>query len=485
MKLQVIMVFDSVACACARAGFSVSICPLTQLRQLPVMTVIKSAIPISRSGALAAICFALLACNQPVTTTADADPREWPGFSYDLDLPAPLSARNSTGACSATGVSLDDARARYAAQCDLPRVDCDPHQGGWICSSGNITSQAQSQTPSNVPYVSESYSSQPVDPASWDYEAVYQRPGYELVFSDEFNGSEINPARWNTQLRWDGEYNGAWYEYRIINGEKQFYVNVLSEDSEHRDTVLPVYNPFTFDGSHLSIRAASNPLLEARVPTVNEQQGRGVSYGGLQSLLKRQPFLSGALSTHGKFSQKYGYFEARIRIPSHPGTFPAFWLYHQRERWQGTKRSEIDIMENLGHAPQYIYNSYHYSDNVSVYYPGDPNFLKPEPNGQIYTGEDFSREFHLYAVDWQPGSITWYIDNQPVSTLNDPGVDNEELYVILNLAIGGNWVNYPESAGGLGRQGDNLYPNMDEQQSAVFGAPELEIDYVRVFRKTP
>lgn len=441
-----------------------------------------------RSGLLAGFCLVIAACGNSGNSTSLEEPVEWPGFSYDLNLTGSvdlLDTRMDAGVCSARGTTLDDARTNYATACNLPRVDCDPVDGSWTCSSRAIGNQSQQQSVANVPYVSTSYSSQPVDPASWDFPEVYQKPGYELVFSDEFNGDEISPQRWNTQLRWDGEYNGAWYEYRVINGESQFYVNVLSEDGEHREKVLPVYNPFSFDGSRVAIRAAANPFLAERVPTVGEQHGRGISYGRLDSLLKRQPFLSGALSSHGKFSQKYGYFEARIRIPSHPGTFPAFWLYHERERWQGTSRSEIDIMENLGHATEYVYNSFHYFSNVSVFDPGDPNFLKPLPNGQIYTGEDFSSDFHIYAVDWQPGSITWYVDNQPVSSLNDSSVDNEELYVILNLAIGGNWVNYPESAGGLGRQGDNLYPNVEEQKSAEFGNPELEIDYVRVYQKKP
>lgn len=433
--------------------------------------------------------------SQDDSLPGDTSGSDWPGFRYDLD-PSPsfsteISSRNTNTECSVVGSSLEDAIERYASQCSLPRVDCDPQGSQWVCSSriidnGSPATSAGSQpaySPLPGPYVSPSYSPQPVDPASWSYQEVYQKEGYELVFSDEFDGSEINPQRWSTQLRWDGEFNGSWYEYRVINGEKQFYVNVLTEDGEHRDKLLSHYNPFSFDGSRIAIRAVANPFLENRQATIPTEHGRGKSYGRFEPLLKRQPFLSGALSTHGKFSQKFGYFEARIRIPSHPGTFPAFWLYHQRERWEDTRRSEIDIMENLGHDTRYVYNSFHYFDNVSVFYPGDLNFLKPEPNGQISIGENFSDDYHVYAVDWRPGTITWYIDGEPVSQINHPNVDNEELYLILNLAIGGNWVNYPESAGGLGRADDQLYPTIDEQRPEVFGNPELEIDYVRVYQK--
>ena len=300
----------------------------------------------------------------------------WPGFSYSFDSIPELSSRNSSPACTASGSDIEAAKQNYAQQCSLPRLDCDPVGDEWVCSSEVIdgASSAVSE-PVSIPapafdIAAVNSSGQPVDPASWDMPEVYQKPGYELVFSDEFNSNQIDPARWNTQLRWDGEFNGTQFEYRIVNGEKQFYVNLLSEDDEHLSQVAPVYNPFQFDGSRLAIRAAVNPFLETLAPTGPEQIGRDINYGRLLPLLKRQPFLSGVLSSHDKFSRKYGYFEARIKIPSHVGTFPAFWLFHQRERSQDTRRSEIDIMENLGHATQYIYNSFHYFDNVTVDYPG-------------------------------------------------------------------------------------------------------------------
>jgi len=125
-----------------------------------------------------------------------------------------------------------------------------------------------------------------IDPESWNYDDVYAKPGYELVFSDEFNGRDINTDRWHTQLRWDGEFNGQWYEYRIINGEKQFYVNVLTPDGEHRDKLLQYssFTPFRFDGSNLTIRATANPYLESRVPTRLDETGRNVSYGRFEKI---------------------------------------------------------------------------------------------------------------------------------------------------------------------------------------------------------
>lgn len=310
-----------------------------------------------------------------------------------------------------------------------------------------------------------------IDPASYEYPEVSQHSGYELVFSDEFNGTALNPSRWNSQLRWDGDFNGERYEYRVINGEDQFYVNVLADDQEHHEKIVSVYNPFQFNGSTLSIRAAKNPL----------QTSTGdLTYGSLEEISSQQTFLSGAISTHEKFSQKYGYFEARIKIPSAEGTFPAFWLLHEKRAAEGTQRTEIDIMENLGHAPWYIYNSFHYFKNVSASNFGDANFIKPQPSGQIHTGTDYSENFHVYAVKWTPGSVIWYIDGQQVSEMVNDEANFEELYVILNLAMGGNWTNFPANAGGLGRSSNDGFPNANDL--VEFDNPALEIDYVRFYK---
>ena len=310
-----------------------------------------------------------------------------------------------------------------------------------------------------------------IDPATWNYSEATQKDGYELVFSDEFNGNAINKARWNTQLRWDGSFNGDRYEYRLVNGEAQFYVNISSEDQEHLDKVASVYNPFQFDGSRLAIRAQRNPLK-------NHNGNKG--YGPLSEISTQQPFLSGVISTYDKFKQKYGYFEARIKIPDHVGTFPAFWLHHQRREWEGTQKTEIDIMENLGHAPWYVYNSFHYFTGVSEGVSGTPHFVKPQPQGQIYTGIHYSDNYHVYAAEWKPGYVRYLIDGEQVSEVWNSAVDHEELYLIINMAVGGNWTNMATNAGGTGRSADNRFPTQNDIDT--WGNPALEIDYVRVYK---
>ena len=332
-----------------------------------------------------------------------------------------------------------------------------------------------SATPSTTPSDVSSpvaHTQSMVDPASYSYPEIYTRPDYDLVFSDEFNNATLNPYRWNTGMRWDGEYNGERYEYRVVNGEKQFYVNIFSEDEEHVRDIVSVYNPFELDGTRLAIRAIKNPL---------KNTSTSLSYGSMREMASQQDFLSGAIATHGKFNQKYGYFEARIKIPSHVGTFPAFWLFHENSVAQGTQRSEIDIMENLGHAPMYVYNTFHYYKNVSEWYAGDHNQVSPYPSGQINTGIDFSNDYHVFAAEWEPGRITWLIDGVQVSVVNSNEVNFESLYLKINLAMGGNWTNFPASLGGLGRSEWEYFPTQNDLNN--FNNPALEIDYVRVYKK--
>jgi len=306
-----------------------------------------------------------------------------------------------------------------------------------------------------------------------DEDGVYSSPSVGVRVNTTNRSEDVsNDQALNSVQALNSEFNGERFEYRVINGEDQFYVNIFSDDQEHLTSVVPSYNPFEFDGSRLAIRAQRNPL---------KTSNNNAYYGPLNEIVAQQEFLSGAITTYDKFTQKYGYFEARIKIPSHVGTFPAFWLHHQRRAYEDTRKTEIDIMENLGHAPWYIYNSFHHFDNVSEFYSGDVNSVKPLPDGQIFNGTDFSLDFHTYAVKWEPGYIAWYLDDELVSEVHNDNVNHEELYVILNLAMGGYWTNFPENAGGLGREQESFFPNIDDLNA--FTNPALEIDYVRVYER--
>lgn len=244
----------------------------------------------------------------------------------------------------------------------------------------------------------------------------YVPDGFQLVFSEEFNGYSIDESKWNSSYRWGPNW--------IINGEKQYYVDrVNNPDFGH--------SPFEFDGNHLTITA---------IPTPEH----------LRSSANWQPYLSGALTTYNKFKMRYGYVEIRAKLPKGRGLWSAFWLLHQNDN---DRRPEIDVVEYIGDKPNTVYNTYHYYDNWN---------LRSTPSYEA-AGPDYSQDFHTFGVKWEPGKLTWYVDGEARNTHNDGNVSWEEMYLLVNLAVGGWWPGDPD--------GSTPFP------------ARYQIDYIRAYQQ--
>lgn len=258
-------------------------------------------------------------------------------------------------------------------------------------------------------------SSQPVAAAVEQASASDSVPdGYQLVFNEEFRGSSLDNGLWSSRYRW-----GPWM---TINNEQQFYVDTLNEPGFGHD-------PFVFDGEHLTIRA---------IPTPSH----------LRTSANNKPYLSGALNSYGKFRMRYGYVEMRARLPAGKGLWPAFWLLHDHENGI---RPEIDVVEMLGDDPRVIYQTYHH-------YQGQT--LQSTPSYQVWN-TDFSAGFHTYAMHWEPGTITWYVDGEARNSYQSNAVPTEDMYLLVNLAVGGNWPGSPD--------GSTPFP------------ADMTIDYIRAY----
>jgi len=270
---------------------------------------------------------------------------------------------------------------------------------------------------------------------------------FEMVFSDEFSGSEIDPNKWSTTLTWRQE------EQNIINGEMQYFVDTQSDPDFG-------YNPFVMTGETLKISAIKTP------PELSEK-----ALG--------QPFLSGALSTHedksgqldsngnlinDKFGTTYGYVEGRIKVGTVPGMLTSFYLFR---RWEGEQAPEIDIVEYLGRNPygdEKAFQTYHYKDVVHEETLSSPTMMYPRDSGNFGDIKDVN-DFHTYGVLWEPNLIVWYIDGQEVQRLTGPQVARQSMNIILYLVTGSAWAERPA---------DNAaYPL------------EVEIDYVRAYKRKP
>jgi beta-glucanase (GH16 family) len=168
-------------------------------------------------------------------------------------------------------------------------------------------------------------------------------------------------------------------------------------------------------------------------------------------------YTSGRLKTKGKFSQKYGRFEARIKIPRGPGLLPAFWAMGDNGNWPNN--GEIDIMENVGSEPKTVYGTIHG--------PGYDTIGEDQRGGSRTIGANLADDFHTYSIDWSPNAIIWKLDGVAYKTTtpaNIPGkkwiFNDQPFYMLMNVAVGGDWPGAPV---------DSVLPQ------------EMVIDYVKVF----
>jgi beta-glucanase (GH16 family) len=220
-----------------------------------------------------------------------------------------------------------------------------------------------------------------------------------LVWEDNFTGladAAPDPAKWSYDIG-IGPGNDGWG-----NQELQYY-------TDRTENVR-------LDGS-------GNLMITAR----------SESFGG-------RSFTSARINTKGKYARAYGRIEARMKMPWGPGIWPAFWMLGANiDAVSWPQCGEIDIMEYRGQQPHLIYGTVHgpgYSGGASI------------TKGFSLTNDRFDVDFHLFAVEWGEDYIDYYVDDTLYSSIkkeNLPGdwVFNQDFFIILNVAVGGNYVGFP------------------------------------------
>lgn len=278
-----------------------------------------------------------------------------------------------------------------------------------VMISGIFAGCAKETTPDTAPETSVTKTETP------------QLSGYNLLWSDEFDGDTLNEENWNRELRDPG-----W-----TNNELQEYTG--SDD-----------NIFVRDGK----------LVLKAIKT--EKDGK-------------EYYTSGKVNSQNKRDFMYGKVVVSAKVPEGQGLWPAIWMMPQDEQFYGQwpKCGEIDIMEVLGNQVDTAYGTLHY---------GEPH---AEQQGTVVLtdGSTFASEFHEYSVEWEPGEFRYYIDGEHYLTINDwftavngedekpyPAPFNQPFFVQMNLAVGGNWPGNPD-------------------ETTDFDNAEFEIDYVRVYQK--
>ena len=144
-------------------------------------------------------------------------------------------------------------------------------------------------------------------------------------------------------------------------------------------------------------------------------------------------YCSGMVTTADKFSFLYGYAEARVLLPKGQGLWPAFWMLAQN----GQSTTELDVMEVLGNDPSTIHVGSHWKTASGQH----------KHNGKAIKAADLSAGYHTVAVDWEADHMTFYEDGNVLwSTTDNAAIPSTPMYLIFNLAVGGNWPGKPSAS---------------------------------------
>lgn len=150
----------------------------------------------------------------------------------------------------------------------------------------------------------------------------------------------------------------------------------------------------------------------------------------LRSKLLDKPYTGGLLNTRLTFAAKNAYFEADIKMPRGKGMFPAFWLMPVESHWP--EGGEIDIVEQLGKDTRVAFASLHAK-----------GYMRAQ---EIRLSFDAAADYHRYGVAYTPTEIIWYIDRREVHRLPTPRDVKDPMYILLNLAVGGEWAGEPDAS---------------------------------------
>ena len=244
--------------------------------------------------------------------------------------------------------------------------------------------------------------------------------GWELVWSDEFDGATIDTANWNRQVVEAGRFNDEWQRY--TDSDENAYI----------------------DRGCLVIRA------------IHESGRHGLDQ-----------YTSARLNTAHKRAWTYGKIAARIQLPHGEGTWPAFWMLGANIDENGgdtpwPQSGEIDILEFYGSKDDgAVEANIHYADESGSHATmGVVRYELPEGR--------FADAFHVFELEWNDESLTWYVDGQPFASAPIAGEAfsefHKDFFVLLNVAIGGRSAGRPD--------GTTDFP------------VRMYVDWVRVYKKT-
>jgi beta-glucanase (GH16 family) len=249
-------------------------------------------------------------------------------------------------------------------------------------------------------------------------------PGWTLTWSDEFDGpdgSQVDPTKWNHDVGGSG-----WG-----NNEEEYYTDAGQ-------------NAVVEDG-YLIITATTQGASQYQCSYAPTAAGTCL-------------YTSARLKTEGLFAQEYGRFEARVQMPTGQGLWPAVWMLGDNINtvsWPAC--GEIDFMETIGSDITTNHGSLHMPN-------GNPTGTYTLPDGGSFAGD-----FHVFTTEWEPGTVTFYVDDVLYETQTMAGNGgatwefDHPFFLVMNVAVGGQWPGQPNGA--------TQFPQT------------MKVDWVRVYQK--
>ena len=251
---------------------------------------------------------------------------------------------------------------------------------------------------------------------------------WQLIWEDEFNGNALDSSKWIHDIGTGSQY-GMW---GWGNGESQFY-------------------------------QSQNTTIDSGIATITvKEEPNGIvdSWGNLSY------YSSSKITTKGIFDFRYGKVESRIKTIDGQGFWPAFWMLPSNGSWPCD--GEIDIMEQWGN--NYLTNSTSGAAHIGTCpYSQSTHFY--ETSSSYISSGSYADDFHTYSVIWKEDTITWYVDETELFSLNPSSYwsipsqsawpfNSNQWYLMINLAITQ-----------AGPNANTIFPN------------QMEIDYVRVYQE--
>lgn len=230
------------------------------------------------------------------------------------------------------------------------------------------------------------------------------------TFHDDFDAHPLSAGKWTPH------YAGgaAWPEARYWGGDGSDFKRKTAWNGEQQIYVDPRYSgraPTPLGLDPFRARDGVLSIVASRTPPA------------LKEVLFGNEYISGILTTQGSFSQKFGYFEIRAKIPVGRGVWPAFWMLADDGGWP----PEIDVMEGRGQRPGDLVMTTHWRIPASGFV---------QSCGFDFMVPDASTAFHDYGVLWLQDRLIYFIDRKPVSDIKVPDTFEVPMYMIVNLAMG-------------------------------------------------